>query len=104
MADPLEAYRRLLPALQKLHEDGGALPPLTSAQLALCAAGEPPPSSGLTRREREVADWMLAGKSNPAIAVILGISPRTVDKHRQNLYAKLGVGNRIELLRHWHGG
>lgn len=43
----------------------------------------------LTRREREVFDWLQQGKSLEETAIILGISPRTVEKHRSNLYRKL---------------
>ncbi len=43
----------------------------------------------LSPRERQVLDWMESGKSLDETATILGISPRTVEKHRQNLRAKL---------------
>jgi DNA-binding CsgD family transcriptional regulator len=48
----------------------------------------------LTPREAEVLRWIAGGKSDAQIAAILGVSPRTVHKHLQNLYAKLGVENR----------
>src|ERR1700694_4436393 len=49
---------------------------------------------GLTTREGEVLSWLSKGKTNRDIAQILGLSPRTVDKHLQQSYAKLGVENR----------
>jgi len=49
---------------------------------------------GLTGREGEVLSWLSKGKSNRDIAQILGLSPRTVDKHLEQIYAKLGVENR----------
>ena len=49
---------------------------------------------GLTAREGEVLSWLSKGKSNRDIADILGLSPRTVDKHLEQIYAKLGVENR----------
>lgn len=49
---------------------------------------------GLTMRESEVLSWLSKGKSNRDIAQILGLSPRTVDKHLEQIYAKLGVENR----------
>jgi DNA-binding NarL/FixJ family response regulator len=49
---------------------------------------------GLTTREGEVLSWLSKGKSNRDIAQILGLSPRTVDKHLEQIYAKLGVENR----------
>jgi DNA-binding NarL/FixJ family response regulator len=49
---------------------------------------------GLTVREGEVLSWLSKGKTNRDIAQILGLSPRTVDKHLEQIYAKLGVENR----------
>lgn len=49
---------------------------------------------GLTSREGEVLSWLSKGKTNRDIAQILGLSPRTVDKHLEQVYAKLGVENR----------
>lgn len=49
---------------------------------------------GLTRREGEVLNWLSAGKTNRDIAEILGMSPRTVNKHLERIYIKLGVETR----------
>jgi DNA-binding CsgD family transcriptional regulator len=48
----------------------------------------------LTGREREVLDALAGGKTDRDIAEILGISPRTVHKHLQHIYEKLGVETR----------
>jgi DNA-binding CsgD family transcriptional regulator len=48
----------------------------------------------LTVREREVLRWVAAGKTDRQIAAIVGISPRTVQKHLEHIYVKLGVENR----------
>jgi DNA-binding CsgD family transcriptional regulator len=48
----------------------------------------------LTAREAEILRWIAAGKSDAQIGAILGISARTVQKHLQHLYEKLGVENR----------
>src|SRR5437868_12043400 len=48
----------------------------------------------LTAREREVLQWLGAGKTDRDIAAILAISPRTVHKHLQRIYDKLGVETR----------
>lgn len=49
---------------------------------------------GLTSREAEVLLWLSRGKSNRDIGQILGISPRTVNKHLEQVFVKLGVENR----------
>ncbi len=49
---------------------------------------------GLTGREAEVLMWLARGKSNRDIAAILSVSPRTVDKHLEQVYSKIGVENR----------
>ena len=49
---------------------------------------------GLTQRESEVLMWIARGKSNRDIGDILGLSPRTVNKHLEQVYTKLGVENR----------
>jgi len=48
----------------------------------------------LTGREAEVLLWIARGKSNRDIGDILGLSPRTVNKHLEQVYSKLGVENR----------
>lgn len=48
----------------------------------------------LTGREAEVLMWVARGKSNRDIGTILGLSPRTVNKHLEQVFAKLGVENR----------
>lgn len=48
----------------------------------------------LTLREAEVLVWLARGKANRDIGEILGLSPRTVNKHLEQIYAKIGVENR----------
>ncbi len=48
----------------------------------------------LTPRESEVLLWIAKGKSNRDIGEILGLSSRTVNKHLEQIYVKLGVENR----------
>jgi len=45
-------------------------------------------------REQEILHWVREGKRDPEIAIILGISPRTVHHHMANIYRKLGVETR----------
>lgn len=51
---------------------------------------------GLTVREAEVTWWVLAGQASGDIAATLGISPRTVQKHIERAYRKLGVNSRAD--------
>jgi DNA-binding CsgD family transcriptional regulator len=76
---------------------------LAQARAALAASGDPAPPAAhdgpdplasLTDREREVLSWVSAGKSNAQIAQIVGASPRTVAKHLERTYEKLGVESR----------
>jgi len=67
-------------------------------------AGTPAPLAGvaphgepalpLTPRELDVMRWLAAGKTDRDIGAILSISPRTVQKHLQRIYEKLGVETR----------
>lgn len=49
---------------------------------------------GLTSREAEVLVWLSRGKQNREISEILEISPRTVNKHLEQIFQKMGVENR----------
>lgn len=70
------------------------------AHLRVCRLLETggPGAPRLSAREREVLHWMAKGKSNPAIAEILGCSAHTVDTHVRRLFAKLGVTDRISCV------
>jgi DNA-binding CsgD family transcriptional regulator len=59
---------------------------------------DPPADPQLSRRERDVLDWLAGGKTDRDIAEILGISHRTVHKHLQRIYEKLGVENRTSAV------
>lgn len=72
--------------LLQLHEDSGAQAASKFEQL------------GLTRRQAEILHWMVQGKRNAEIGIILGISERTVDKHRENMFATLGVETRTSAI------
>ncbi len=50
--------------------------------------------AALTPREREVLGWVSAGKTNAQIGQIVGASPRTIAKHLERVYQKLGVESR----------
>jgi DNA-binding CsgD family transcriptional regulator len=57
-----------------------------------------PAISKLTQREKEVLAWIVRGKSNPEIALILGLSVRTIYKHVENLFVKMGVESRAQAM------
>lgn len=70
-------------------------PRQTSRRLLLLSEERYPPlPEHLTPREIEVLEWLAQGKSNAAIATILGVTPGTVKLHVQRIFTKLGVGNR----------
>jgi DNA-binding NarL/FixJ family response regulator len=54
----------------------------------------------LTAREREVVALVADARTTNQIALELGISPRTVERHRENILAKLGMRDRVELTRY----
>jgi DNA-binding CsgD family transcriptional regulator len=58
----------------------------------------PPLLQRLTEREREVLHWLAAGKTNAGIAQILGTSARTVQKHLEHIFVKLGVETRTAAI------
>ena len=59
----------------------------------------------LTRREAEVVAWVARGKTNKEIAAILDVSPRTVQKHLEHAFEKLGVETRTAAAKvQWMSG
>lgn len=54
---------------------------------------------GLSKREREVLDGLVAGHPNKTIAFDLGISPRTVEIYRANLMTKMAANSLSDLVR-----
>lgn len=81
--DELDDASRILPVLYLL--DRYHKPNLAIA----------PADDDLTRRERQVVDLLATGLTAAAIGRLLGISPRTVGKHLENAYRKLGTHDRL---------
>jgi RNA polymerase sigma factor (sigma-70 family) len=54
----------------------------------------------LTAREREILKLLVEGRSTPEIARMLVISPKTVERHKTNLMAKLDIHNRLDLFKY----
>ena len=73
----------------------------TAVQRAERAHGDatPPTLAMLSRREQEVLNGVLAGKSNRIIGQELEISERTVESHRASIMRKTGARNLAELVR-----
>jgi DNA-binding CsgD family transcriptional regulator len=85
----LEVLELLLPHLARL---------ATRATTRWASAAQP-----LSRREREILDWVARGKTNPEIADTLCVAPGTVRKHLDNIYAKLGVCTRTAAISRAYG-
>jgi DNA-binding CsgD family transcriptional regulator len=77
-------------------------PPLREAAGRI-AARERRARAGLTRRETQVLEHVAAGDSNTQVARRLGVRPRTIDKHLEHAYAKLGVASRTAAIAHLRG-
>lgn len=56
------------------------------------------PLPPLTQRERQTLNMIITGKSNAEIAELMGVSPKTAEKHRGTLMAKVGVKSVVELM------
>ncbi|OMH31379.1 helix-turn-helix transcriptional regulator [Tersicoccus sp. Bi-70] len=108
MGYPLIALHARRAAVPLLETDGGhararALQRLTAdGARALGVDGAEtdggPDLSVLTRREHEIVEHLLAGRSNRQIAAAMGVSVRTVENHLYRIYPKLGVSRREDLL------
>ena len=57
-------------------------------------------TDGLTDREHQVLTYLAEGNSNDEIAQALVISPKTVERHRENIMQKLNLHSRSELVRY----
>ena len=78
----------------------GALTALMRDYLARARRGEAIPARVLTPREDEVLKLIAEGHSSKNIAEALTISLKTVERHRANILAKLGMKDRTELTRY----
>lgn len=79
------------------------------AELIFCVALDDDPSAArpkpvenpLTKRELEIARLVADGLTNPKIGERLGIKPRTVSSHLDNIYARLGISGGRAALTRW---
>jgi DNA-binding NarL/FixJ family response regulator len=67
-----------------------------AAQMSTWMKDENDEHMGLTAREMEVLRGVVAGKTNQEIGLTLGISEKTVEKHLDGIFTKLGVASRVE--------
>ena len=89
---PIQAYHRILNGLAQFHPMSRCQDSTQIAELSDCdPLGQ---LATLTTREHEIRHWVREGKRDPEIAIILGISPRTVNHHMANIRRKLEVGTR----------
>lgn len=70
---------------------------------ALCASRSRGRISHATRREQQVYEGVVAGKSNKEIGAELFISERTVKFHVSSILHKMGFKDRMELMRNFRG-
>jgi len=78
----------------------GAMGTLVRDYLARLRRGERVPDTVLTEREDQVLKLIAEGSSTREIAAALVISPKTVERHRANILAKLGMRDRTQLTRY----
>jgi DNA-binding NarL/FixJ family response regulator len=78
----------------------GVMSTLVKDVLGRLRRGERIPETPLTAREDEVVKLIAEGHSTKEIAATLHISPKTVERHRSNVLAKLGMRDRTELTRY----
>jgi DNA-binding NarL/FixJ family response regulator len=96
--------REMLNALRQVHEQGVFLTSNITQEVLQDYSQNGRNSKEyehlLTERERQVLQLVVEGKSNKEIALMLGISPKTVSVHRTNIMSKLDVQNTVELIRY----
>ncbi|MCO8275795.1 helix-turn-helix transcriptional regulator [Actinoplanes sp. TRM 88003] len=98
---PAEARDHLRRAVERFHRfDAG--PWAEQAARELRAAGErigPVDPAPLTAQQERIAGLVAEGATNREVAQQLHLSPRTIDHHLRNVFARLGVRSRTELAR-----
>jgi len=98
------AARRSLEEARAVFEQMGARAWTARATEELGRVGGRAPSSGeLTPTEVRVAELVAEGLQTKQVAAALFVSPKTIEGHLTNVYAKLGVHSRTELARHLAG-
>lgn len=101
--------QELVQAIEQIRAGGAPISPLLARRLLKRFRAEPSPAGSvsaspadqmlLSQRESEVLQWLAQGYVNKEIALRLGIAPATVDSHVKNLYRKLSVHSRVQVIR-----
>lgn len=103
-----QLLRALAPHLALAHVHAQNLTTLRQLESVVSPSVEALSALGLSLREAEVLHWIIQGKRDAEIASILGVSPRTAQKHVQNVLSKLGVETRtaavLEALQRLRSG
>jgi DNA-binding NarL/FixJ family response regulator len=90
--------RKLVEAVRAIAAGTTVLEPAMLTRLMAEPGGSRAAASGLTERELAVLKLLVDGLHNKQVAKRLGISLRTVERHCDNIYDKLGVGSRTEAV------
>ena len=90
--------RELVQTVRSVASGASVLASGLAARLLVPSRQPEPGATDLTERELAVLRLLMAGLHNREVASQLGISPRTVDRHCDNIYAKLGVSSRTEAV------
>jgi DNA-binding NarL/FixJ family response regulator len=99
------AHRDLVEACRAIMRDEpflypGAVKALIRDRLDRAKDGEDIPDDPLSPRECEITKLIAEGHTSRAIAEMLGLSDKTVERHRANILQKLGMRDRVQLTRY----
>jgi len=96
----------VIDALDNLSKGGSPFSPIVSRKVVQAFSGRSPPSTplpdSLSRREREILAELVQGYMLKEIQAHLGISQGTLNTHTTNLYRKLGVHSRNEIMPRYY--
>lgn len=102
-AEPID---RVIQAIREVAAGGLSFSKEVMDRIVVCGTGGPrlraqaTRASVLTTREKEVLQYIARGMPKKAIAATMGLSVRTVERHTENLMAKLDIHDRVDLARY----
>jgi DNA-binding NarL/FixJ family response regulator len=96
------ADEELIEAIRSVSAGKPYLPAITQSALVKewLSRGDEAPRDPLTPREQDVVKLIAEAYTNRQIGEILNVSQKTVESHRANVLAKLGMRDRVELVRY----